>query len=400
LPGPSIYPTLPAQRPRLVVRLPRAALVSMRLLHVYSGNLFGGVERMLVSVSQLDGAAQEHAFALCFEGRLSAALRGNGARVELLPSVRIRNPISIWRARGALQRFLWKERFDAVVCHGIWAQCIFGTTASSALGASLLFLHDLPEPANFYYRWAWRSPPQLCIANSRYTGGLVGRMRPGVPVKVVYPLVPPPAAVSASAVARLRGQLGAREGDVVLCQGSRLDSWKGHRILLRALGELRLEPDWQCWIAGEPQRPKEHTYLRELLALAGSLGIAERVRFIGHRQDMPEVLAACDVYCQPNETPEPFGMVFVEALYAGKPVVACASGGALEIVTPDCGTLCTPHPRDVARAIKALCSDRNVRLAMGERAVRRARELCGPEVFRAQLRTLVEGFVRRGSDGS
>ena len=51
---------------------------------------------------------------------------------------------------------------------------------------------------------------------------------------------------------------------------------------------------------------------------------------------MTRLLAAADVFCQPNSGPEPFGIVFVEALYAGLPVIATAIGGAQEIVDAAC----------------------------------------------------------------
>ncbi len=152
-------------------------------------------------------------------------------------------------------------------------------------------------------------------------------MRPVVRHRIVHPLVGPPPAAQPEAVAKLRAQWHARPEDVVILQASRFDSWKGHRNLLRALGAMRELSGWRCWIAGAPQRPEEELYRQELLGLVNSLRIEQRVSFIGHRDDMETTLAACDVYCQPNETPEPFGMVFVEAMYAGKPVV----GRALEV---------------------------------------------------------------------
>ena len=59
----------------------------------------------------------------------------------------------------------------------------------------------------------------------------------------------------------------------------------------------------------------------------------------GHdqRDDVPRLLAAADIFCQPNLGPEPFGIGFVEALSAGLPVITTATGGALEIVDGDCG---------------------------------------------------------------
>ena len=53
-------------------------------------------------------------------------------------------------------------------------------------------------------------------------------------------------------------------------------------------------------------------------------------------------MAAADVFCQPNTGPEPFGIVLVEALHAGLPVVTSGFGGAAEIVEQTCGFLTTP----------------------------------------------------------
>jgi glycosyltransferase involved in cell wall biosynthesis len=188
----------------------------------------------------------------------------------------------------------------------------------------------------------------------------------------------------------LRAQWGANPDDVVILQASRLDSWKGHRNLLEALGAMRDVPGWRCWIAGSPQRSEEETYKQELVRRVESLGISQRVSFIGHRDDMNLVLAACDVYCQPNETPEPFGMVFVEAMYAGKPVVGRALGGAAEIVTPDCGILCSAGAEPLTAALRSLVESRQLREQMSTAGPARAAKLCGPESFRAQFSAALE----------
>src|SRR6187402_533471 len=105
----------------------------MRMLHVYAGNLFGGVERMLLSQAQLQEiAGWQQEFALCFEGRLSDGLRRAGATLTKLPQVRVSRPLSVLQGRAALSRLLLKRRFDAVICHGIWAYCIFARAIISA----------------------------------------------------------------------------------------------------------------------------------------------------------------------------------------------------------------------------------------------------------------------------
>src|SRR2546427_11688931 len=74
---------------------------SMRVLHVSSGNLYGGIETLLLTLARhrnLCPGLEQH-FALCFEGRLSEELAAVGARVHLLGNVRVRKPLSVWRSR-------------------------------------------------------------------------------------------------------------------------------------------------------------------------------------------------------------------------------------------------------------------------------------------------------------
>ena len=106
---------------------------------------------------------------------------------------------------------------------------------------------------------------------------------------------------------------------------------------LKALHLLLDLPDWVCWLAGGSQRADEARYRGDLEVMARELGLAQRVRFLGHRSDVRRLLVASDVYCQPNERPEAFGISFVEALWARRPVVTSYMGGAPEIVDGSCG---------------------------------------------------------------
>jgi glycosyltransferase involved in cell wall biosynthesis len=139
-------------------------------------------------------------------------------------------------------------------------------------------------------------------------------------------------------------------------------------------------------VAGGPQRPHEAEYERELIALAGSLGIRDRVRFLGERRDVPRLFRASDVHCQPNITPEPFGLAFIEALYASVPVVTSDLGGAREIVTAECGALVPPGDRPaLTNALQALIDDPARRARLGSGGPARAQALCDPSTQIAAL---------------
>ena len=149
---------------------------------------------------------------------------------------------------------------------------------------------------------------------------------------------------------------------------------------MNGLALLRDVPGWTCWIVGGVQRAKEARYLQSLKNLAADLQISDRIRFVGQRSDVPRLLAAADVFCQPNSGPEPFGIVFVEALYAGLPVVATAIGGAQEIVSSSCGRLVQSADAGALRdGLAELISFSGVRQRLGSQGPARARELCDPK---------------------
>jgi glycosyltransferase involved in cell wall biosynthesis len=105
------------------------------------------------------------------------------------------------------------------------------------------------------------------------------------------------------------------------------------------------------------------------------------VQLLGARDDARLVVAAADIYCQPNLEPEPFGLSLVEAMYAGLPVVTSASGGAVEIVDQTCGVLTAPGDVDgVSHALAELIADTPRRERLGQSGRRRAAALCAPDL--------------------
>src|SRR5262249_9096781 len=137
-----------------------------------------------------------------------------------------------------------------------------------------------------------------------------------------------------------------------------------------------------------PQTPQEEEYLRVLKGAAVELGIADRVLFLGKRADVPKLLAAADIFCQPNQEPEPFGIVFVEALWAGRPVVTTAMGGALEIIDDSCGVLVEPGNRaQLAEVLRRLIESSELRARFHQAGPARAQSISDPA---SQMRKLEE----------
>ena len=132
---------------------------------------------------------------------------------------------------------------------------------------------------------------------------------------------------------------------------------KGFDVLLQALARMGVGQPWQLIIAGEgPERAR-------LTALANDLGLAEQVRLLGQREDVPDLQAAADLFVMPSLW-EGLPLAVLEAMLAGTPVVASAVSGIPEAINPDeeQGLLVPPGDIDaLAEAVKGLIVDKERR---------------------------------------
>ncbi|MBI2223059.1 MAG: glycosyltransferase [Acidobacteria bacterium] len=353
----------------------------MRLLHLYSGNLYGGIERVLVTLAQTRAPDIEQRFALFFDGRLAQELFAAGADLSIVGRASLSQPWSFLHARRALSRVLWRAQPDIVLAHSPWVLAVAGPVIRGSGARSALWLHNPPAAKMWPDGWALRQHLDTVLANSPFTAEAAA---PAVRLAGwLYPPVPPPPPSARDARAATRSQLGASDDDVVILQASRVEAWKGVREHLAAVAHLTELSHWVLWIAGAPQRRRERTYFDQLRADAASYGIADRVRFLGHRTDIPELMAAADIYCQPNLEPEPFGVALVEAMWAGRPIVTTMAGGlAAEIATPESPKVGIVVPAGdssaVATALRALVLSADLRESLGSRGPSLAAHLCDP----------------------
>ena len=151
-----------------------------------------------------------------------------------------------------------------------------------------------------------------------------------------------------------------------------LVSWKGQDVFLRAVKILIHERgilDCSFFIIGDV--PNNNNNLKhELMDLANKLEIAQHVHFLGYRNDVIALMNKMDVVIHASIEPEPFGMVIIEAMAIGKPVIATNIGGPLEIIENEInGVLIKPNePAMLADKIIELLEDDNKRRAMGNTA--------------------------------
>ena len=107
--------------------------------------------------------------------------------------------------------------------------------------------------------------------------------------------------------------------------------WKGHRVFIDACARVFTQTDAVAVIVGDTP-DGDPAFRRELEAMAKELGIEKRVWFAGHRSDVADAMAACDVIVHASTAPEPFGRVILEGMALGKVIIATDAGGPCEII--------------------------------------------------------------------
>jgi glycosyltransferase involved in cell wall biosynthesis len=195
------------------------------------------------------------------------------------------------------------------------------------------------------------------IANSVATGKAFAAVGGNVAkVSVAYPGIDeaPFSSTSASAIATIRAEINAGNAPLIGVFG-RLSLWKGQAVFIDAIARL---PGAIGVIVGGPLFGHEE-FAAELTEKVVALGLESRIRFLGFRADIPALMSAMDIIVHSSIAPEPFGRVVVEGMLAGKPVVASAAGGVLEILEHGkTGWLYEPsNPDALANVLQAVLDD-------------------------------------------
>ncbi len=372
----------------------------MRVLVVHSGNMYGGVERVLETLARAPalGADIDPSFALCFEGQLSTSLQALGQSPDMLGEVRISRPKQVLRARKRLGALLGTRPFDVVVTQSSWAHAIFAPAVRRHRVPLVMWVHDTLTGKPWLEKLAGRYAPDLLVCNSLYSQRAATSVFPTTPSTMIRcPLILEDGHETAGDTrTEVRRRQGVAEGTLVIVSVARMEPYKGHHMLIEALAQLGAGVPWTCWIVGGAQRPFEREYEQSLKDAVNTRGLQDRVTFLGQRHDVESLLRGADIFCHPTQGSEPFGLAIVEALHAGLPVVASGQGGPQEILTDACGTWIPAGDASVlANALSSLLTSPTKRASMVAAAPARALELCDPVARLAELtRTLAQVVLK------
>jgi glycosyltransferase involved in cell wall biosynthesis len=238
------------------------------------------------------------------------------------------------------------------------------TGAKSVVHVHVAWAHGYSAPA----KWAVRNADAVFGISRFVTETVVSTGTPRQRVHTVLNAIDPVGWDPHIDGMGVRQELGIPLDAPVLASVSRLFPEKGQRELLRAVALVRERvPNVHLMVVGADYAEiTRGGFTRELKELAHELRIDDAVVFTGERQDIPRVMAACDVFTMPSFQ-EPFGLVYLEAMAMQRPVVSVDNGGTPEVVEHGRSGLLSKY-QDVealAANIVTLVENRDLRARMG-----------------------------------
>jgi glycosyltransferase involved in cell wall biosynthesis len=274
-----------------------------------------------------------------------------------------------WRRTPRFALAYASGKYQVIHTHHFRDLLVPAFAARLARVPAVVMTKHLPNP----FRARWRAYVSSVlydriIAVSHFSASVLrGSGMPEDRIAVVHNGIDTPA--QPANVQLLREELGIPAGALLAAAAGRIETVKGFDILAKAIARLHREglPLYAA-IFGEG------TEREPLAALIRQLGMSPFIRLPGHRTDVTRLWLAADVAVVPSATPDSFPYSVLEAMAAGKPVVASRIGGIPEMLTDECGLLVAPgDPEDLATGLRTvLCSkDRH---AMGRAALARSGE--------------------------
>ena len=335
----------------------------------------GGVERGTVEIAAAIVQAGGTALVASAGGRLAPWVERAGGRNIILP-LASKSPWRIWRNAAALTRVAAAKRVDLIHARSrapAWSAWLAARRAGVPFVTTYHGAYNENFPGKRRYN-AIMAAGDRVIAISHFIADLIKVRHAIDPARIrvihrgVDPAIFDPDVVVPDRIVRLLTAWRLPDGVPTIMLPGRITRWKGPQVLIRALAQMQRR-DAMVVLVGDAQG--REGFVAELVALAAELGVAERVRLVGHCEDMPAALMLSDVVVNASTDPEAFGRVVIEAQAMARPVVGSDHGGAVETIEHgETGWRVPPDdPAALAAALDhALDMDAEQRAALGARA--------------------------------
>ena len=336
---------------------------------------YGGGEQMLRQLlRQGRGAGIDWIVVFLRDGPMADELRELGVAVHVVEAGRFRHVVRRARAVWQVARLARAHGADLVLGWMVAGQLTAGPAALMAGVPDAWYQVGTPGP-DWMDRLATLLPARGVLVLSRAGAAAQARVWPARRQWLVYP----GASLDAFDPSRLpdppeaRRRLGFGVSGPLIGMVARLQRWKGVHVLVEAMTHVRTaRPDARAVVVGGPHET-EPSYPAELQELVRRYGLQDVVRLAGFQVNVPEWMQAMDVIVHASDR-EPFGIVVIEAMALGKPVIAGAAGGPAEIITDGVDGLLVRYgdPPALAGAILRCLGDVPFATRMGAAARERA----------------------------
>jgi glycosyltransferase involved in cell wall biosynthesis len=372
-------------------------------LHSSAGR-YGADRQLLALAGGLDRERWRPAAVLPERGELAPLLERADVEVHVRPLAVLRRGLlspgggariaaRLLRDRRELSRLA--RRLDAAIVHSNTSVVLAGQAVARRAGARhVIHLREIyPGTGGGPARPLWalmqrrilRADAVVCISEA--AARQLGRSERVSVIRDGLARVP-------ERVARedARAALGVPLDRFAVALVGRVSDWKGQDVLARALAEPALAEIGAVGIVAGDAFPGNDGRERSLDRLRVELRLGERLRLLGFREEIGQVLGAADALAVPSKRPEPLGLVALEAAALGLPVVGAAHGGLVEVVRDgQTGRLVPPGDhRALARSLRALADDPATRRRLGAAAAADVRVRFARERMLGEVQALYE----------
>jgi glycosyltransferase involved in cell wall biosynthesis len=341
------------------------------------GRQLGGGELMLTQLLR-QPHAPDVAFTVIFlrDGPMVAEARAQGHDVRVVEAGRFRELRRRWAAVQRIVAIAREVHADVLLAWMVAAQPMVGVASLLSGIPAVWYQVGLPS-GDLLDRVATVLPARGVIVLSHAGAAAQRALRPRRPQRLVYPGVSIEQYDSSklASAGELRVELGLPPHGPLIGIVGRLQRWKGMHVVIDAMPDVLAEhPDAHLVLVGGAHET-EPEYPRALAAQIEQLGMGAHVTVAGFQREIPRWMQAMDVVVHASDR-EPFGIVVIEAMALGKPVVAGAAGGPAEVITDGVDGLLAPYGDSaaLARAVTRFLDDPVLAASCGANAVARAQD--------------------------
>jgi glycosyltransferase involved in cell wall biosynthesis len=338
------------------------------------GEALGGAEVMLLSLLRhLDRERVRSSVVFLRRGPFEREVSALDIATQSLDSGRMRDVARFRRATRELARLLDELQPDVICAWSAKSQVYTALAArrrrAHRRSVSLWWQHAIPD-GGWLDRTATALPADAIGCSSHASAAAQNRMHPHRTTLVVHPGTEE---IAAESRAVLHAELAIPADRIVVGIVGRLQPWKNQHQLLEAVALLRSEGlPIHALVVGGSAYGLSPEYAEQIRTRVASADLAGAVTMTGHVPDARRLIPAADIHVNASEG-EPFGIVLIEAMAAGLPVVAVNRGGPAEIIEHERSGLLvgTSDPQDLATALRRLVNDVELRRRLGASGHRR-----------------------------